>query len=511
VAVAFGPHWLKARRMSLWLTDDDRGLQFARALSEVRGRLRIGDGEASGAGEGGAARFEGRTATAVFEPQSRELRRFELEGRPTRPATLWSVSPDEPPRILTAGYITGDLAGGLLSRVSALGGVRLAEVSEAPPEEPWEDPAEAGAEVLVESSGESDEAAEGEGEGEGEGEAGDSLEGAALDAAPAANRDGLVVSTELPAELPPGTLRIVTGVRGEAVFGAEGRLTELSLLDGFALLAPEIRGRGERARLDLASGVGEFLGEPVEVSTADGDLAAPRLLYTQRSGLLYAEGGARTRLAEAASAGALAGSPLGQGEGPVWVESQEAFLRDRPRSFLFRGKVRAWRGEALLLADELQGNGDEGRLAASGHVRSLWPGERAEGDESAPVEVTAGTLAYARGEGRLVYRQDVVAVQGSRSLAAQELTVELGEGGRAEVLIARGAVRIEDRTSGKTVQGDRARYVVSGSEVEVEGEKVVMRDKAGAEVSGRRVVYRFDTGVVEVQGAAGPAGPAGER
>ena len=68
----------------------------------------------------------------------------------------------------------------------------------------------------------------------------------------------------------------------------------------------------------------------------------------------------------------MAGTPLSKGEGPVHVESQEAFWRQQPSSFLFRGDVRAWRGENLLLAPELRGDREADQLVATGGVKTLW-------------------------------------------------------------------------------------------------------------------------------------------
>ena len=92
------------------------------------------------------------------------------------------------------------------------------------------------------------------------------------------------------------------------------------------------------------------------VVTSDrGRIEAPRMVYNTDQQIVNARGGVRALLQKVEET-ALAGTPLAKGEGPVHVESQEAFWRQQPSSFMFRGDVRAWRGDNLLLAPELRGD-----------------------------------------------------------------------------------------------------------------------------------------------------------
>ena len=95
------------------------------------------------------------------------------------------------------------------------------------------------------------------------------------------------------------------------------------------------------------------------------------MVYNTDQQIVNARGGVKALL-EKVEETALSGTPLSEGEGPVHVESQEAFWRQQPSSFLFRGDVRAWRGDNLLLAPELKGDKEADQLTATGGVKTLW-------------------------------------------------------------------------------------------------------------------------------------------
>ncbi len=270
-------------------------------------------------------------------------------------------------------------------------------------------------------------------------------------------------------------------------------------------------------------------GDPVHAVTGRGELYAPQVTWEEKSGILRAEGGSRAVLAEGAAAG-IDGSPLGAGEGPVRVESESAFWRDEPQAVLFRGGVRAWRGDSLLLADELRGERKDGAevLTANGGVRTVWTGApavdsgdagggeaggEASGEEGdgVPVEVTARTMTYrrplGRDEGTVVYREQVRAEQGERVLVCRDLEIDLDEEGQAERMTCTGQVKLEDRAAGNTATGERAVYELGARTVDITGEPVVLTRADGSEIEGRRVLYEVDAGRARVLSGPGAAVP----
>ena len=487
VFVAYLAHRLRAPRVTLWLSEDDETVQFVRATQGVRGRLGFSP-QADGVGP---VRFAGRNLAAIFSPDGGDLARFELGSNPFEPATVISVTPGEPPRRLGASFINGNLEGGNLTRAEALGGVKLAELAVEPEEEAWDAEAEAAPAAEPLDAGEEEESEE--------------------EAAPEAlaGRDSVALD-----ELDEKATRLATARRAEAGFGPDGQLIEVTLYERVDFRDPQFHARGDQARFDFSNGVGEFRGKPVAVTSARGNMTAPRLLYTQRTGLLVAQAGVRTELRQESSRDVLGESPLAQGEGPIWVESQEAFFRGSSRSFLFRGKVRAWRGDNLVLADELKGDEDSGQLTATGNVRTVTkqkvatPARAASpGAPQPPIEVTAASMVYSKSAGTIVYRTGVQAVQGQRALACDELTVELDASQQLRALVLVGKVKIDDRETGRSVVGDRARYEPGAKTITVEGERATMRDRDGAEVTGQRIVYEFETGKAQVTAAPKPPSP----
>ena len=308
-------------------------------------------------------------------------------------------------------------------------------------------------------------------------------------------------------------VRRATGMRADAAFRPDGQLASVNLHNKVTFRDQQTRATGNRASLDLDSGRGEFFGDPVEAVSERGRMTAPRVLYNVENQILNATGGVRAVM-EQDDDSELAGTALGEGEGPVHVESREAFWRKEPQSFLFRGDVRAWRGENLMLTTELRGDQAEDRLSAAGGVKTLWiPVDKADPKaKRAPVEVVSQEMSYRQGAGLLNYNGSVRVVQEGKTLTCDKLDVELTEENRAKMMICTGDARLNDPKEGRRIAGQKAVYDLAAKRMEITGDKVTMQDREGNQVQGRRVIYSVDDGKVEVKGkdtAAAPATPAG--
>lgn len=304
-------------------------------------------------------------------------------------------------------------------------------------------------------------------------------------------------------------VRRATGMRAEAAFRPDGQLASVNLHNKVTFRDPTTRATGNRASLDLDSGRGEFFGDPVEAVSERGRMTAPRVLYNVENQILNATGGVRAVM-EQDEDSELAGTALGQGEGPVHVESREAFWRKEPQSFLFRGDVRAWRGESLLLTTELRGDQAEDRLSAAGGVKTLWiPVDKADPKaKRAPVEVVSQEMSYREGGGLLNYTGSVRVVQEGKTLTCDKLDVELTEENRAKMMTCTGDARLNDPKEGRRIVGQKAVYDLAAKRMEITGDKVTMQDREGNQVQGRRVIYSVEDGKVEVKGKDAAAGSA---
>jgi LPS export ABC transporter protein LptC/lipopolysaccharide transport protein LptA len=323
----------------------------------------------------------------------------------------------------------------------------------------------------------------------------------------------------------PPVNRQASGQRAAAGFRPDGQLASLELINNVTFRDAQTTATGDRAALNLEQGQGEFFGQPVAIASERGTMQAPRVVYDTNQKIANAQGGVKAVLQKVEET-ALAGTPLSEGEGPVHVESQEAFWRQQPSSFLFRGDVRAWRGENLLLAPELKGDKEADQLVATGGVKTLWfPSQEQAGKAAGtgtaggkkgsaaarpnPVQVVASDMTYHQKPGVLVYTGNVRVDQEGKTLSCQHLEVVLGEKHEAETMTCTGDTKVNDPKAGRQIEGQRAVYHVDQRQVDVFGDPVVMRDKDGNQVRGKRALYYIDDGKVEVKGKdEAPPAPA---
>jgi LPS export ABC transporter protein LptC len=195
------------------------------------------------------------------------------------------------------------------------------------------------------------------------------LENGVLNGAQAFGSIEIVENARLPGK--PPTQRQATGQTASASFRPDGQLATVELNTNVVYRDGAVTATGNRGNLDMDQGRGEFVGAPVVVTSDRGRLEAPRMVYNTDTQIVSARDGVKAKLQKVEET-ALAGSPLSQGEGPVNVISQEAFWRQQPSSFVFRGDVRAWRGDNVLLAPEVRGDKAADQLAASGGVKTIW-------------------------------------------------------------------------------------------------------------------------------------------
>jgi LPS export ABC transporter protein LptC/lipopolysaccharide transport protein LptA len=323
----------------------------------------------------------------------------------------------------------------------------------------------------------------------------------------------------------PAVTRQANGQRAAATFRPDGQLATMSLNVNVTYRDGPVTATGNRAALDLEEGRGEFFGAPVVITSDRGRLEAPRVVYNTDQRIASARGGVKAVL-EKVEETALAGTPLAAGEGPVHVESREAFWRQQPSSFLFRGDVRAWRGENLLLAPELRGDQEADLLTATGGVKTLWfptpeqaaktaaSGKRqaaaAGGGKRRPIQVLSTDLSYQQKTGVLVYTGNVRVDQEGKTLSCQHLEVDQGADHQAETMTCTGDTKLNDPQTGRRVEGQRAVYHVDQRQVDIFGAPVVMSDRDGNQVRGEHALYFIDDGRVEIRGQDETA-PAPDR
>ncbi len=310
----------------------------------------------------------------------------------------------------------------------------------------------------------------------------------------------------------PVYLRRACATQLRAYAGPDGSFSHL-LLNGQVDLQEEAMqlSGGNEAKVDAVQGTIEIKGSPVEVNAEQGELSAPLIRYSRKTGILKALSGVRAGLksVEGAFGGALGG---GSGaDGMVQIEAEEATLTTTPQTFVFKGQARAWQGDNFLFAEQIRGDGGKQELAASGAVKTIWmpaPKDPAAA-KPVPIVVNADTLSYRRAEAELVYEGNARLDQQGRFLSCNELTLELTQStpSQVEKLLCKDKVVLDDTVGGQRVSGDFATYDPQSANVEITGQEVHLVDRLKNELVGRFLTYDFNTGKASLRSQAPNAEP----
>ena len=300
--------------------------------------------------------------------------------------------------------------------------------------------------------------------------------------------------------------------RADAEFGPSGGIARVVLIGGVTLTDPRFRGWGEQALFDLAGERSELLGEPARTESTGGDLAAPHIVYTRKTGVLTADRGVRGVL-KRGSGSAVAGVGF-RGDQPVEFQADEAIFTDAPRGFYLKGKVRAWQGKSLLLANQLHGEETEERLSAAGSVRTLvdlqkqapatsgTPAASSAGDAATMTEVIADLLTYRKSEATVTYSGGVRLSQGTRTLTCDELVATLDDAQQMKSMVGTGKVALRDTATSRSIQAATATYDVRAESIELLGSPVTIKDDSGASLAGKRAIYDLKSGSARLVGEA---------
>jgi lipopolysaccharide transport protein LptA/LPS export ABC transporter protein LptC len=453
-----GPDWLAAVRIYGNLSDDETTLTFVHAFWEISGETHSTAPLAPGKAPSTptTVRFKGgKDLVVAFQPEAKG-------GQPNQPSRVEMEAPD-------AGRVQMSSVGGGITRT--LTARRI----------------------------------------------GGTLENRVLSAADATGGVEIHEMSKGPDGKP--VQRQATGQRGTATFKPDGQIATLDLDNNVVYRDGQATATGDHGALDMEQARGDFVGNPVVVTSDRGRVEAPRMVYNTDQQIVNARGGVKA-LMNRVEETALSGTPIANGQGPVHVESQEAFWRQQPSSFIFRGDVRAWRGDNLLLAPELRGDKAADQLTATGGVKTLFyptqeqaqkagtgAGPKAAAAKPTPIQASASDLQYTQKSGVLIYTGNVRVDQEGKTITCQKMEVDLGADHQAKTMICTGDVKLNDPKAGRRIEGQKAVYQVTQRQVEITGAPVTMNDKEGNQVRGQRVLYYVDDGRAVVQGKEGEGNP----
>lgn len=432
-----GSDVLRAGRLNVLLSADDRRVEFLRARWEVSGVLATGAGAAADGRAASTVTFRGEVLSAIMAQDGRSPRSVELEGTATAPLQLDSRSAGGPVDTLTAGYAVASFTGGELVRVEAFDQPQLTETAAGAPHQVLR---RMRAERITASFA-----------------AGGRLAAVAADGSVDYRAADLAATGE--------RLRYdAAGGRGE-MFGAPVRASSAR----GELVAPRVAFEEKSRILRADGGVRATLAEAEAGGLAGSPLAA-------------GEGPVRVEATEAFWRDQPR-SVLFQGDVRAW-QGKNLLL------------AAALHGDETAAGDALSATGGVKTVwtPAPPAGAAGATGEPADG----PVEITAEEMDYDRQVGVLRYRRQVRVDQEGRALACSDLVVALDERGRATTMTCTGEVRLTDRVAGNTATGERAVYDLASRAVEIEGEPVRLTKADGARVEGRRVLYDLARGSARV-------------
>ncbi|MEW6336229.1 MAG: hypothetical protein AB1625_02395 [Acidobacteriota bacterium] len=193
----------------------------------------------------------------------------------------------------------------------------------------------------------------------------------------------------------------------------------------------------------------------------------------------------------------------GGGPGGVKFAADTAEGGPEPGRFRLQGEARVWQGERIVRADRI--TYDRASQVVTGVGRVVSRDSEAKGTLGT-IEIRARSLEYDRSSGLAVYEGDVVLEEPRATTRCQQLRAMIGEGGEIREAIMSGGVEIHDRVAERTLDGERARFVVAEDVVEVWGSPVLARERSGNQVKANHLALNRATGTVTVLG--GESGPS---
>ncbi|HVR42516.1 MAG TPA: LptA/OstA family protein [Thermoanaerobaculia bacterium] len=297
------------------------------------------------------------------------------------------------------------------------------------------------------------------------------------------------------------TPRSVSGSKMVAYFDAARQRPTSAVVEG------NLEYRDARNRATAHRGTFDFLADRVVLDSVRGSLPSiesdghrltgQKIELSQRAGLLRAEGFVKARFIDRKGGSTLERSGVfPSSRSPVYVNSDSVVLQQQAESAHFRGNVRAWQDENILLSKELKIEQGGKTLVAEGEVRAVLYNAREE-SSSSPVKASAETLTARRDERTANLRGGVRIEDQGRVLTSESATFFFDAAQRLERVEAAGGVEVAERAASRSGKGERLVYHVSRRMIHLEGSPATVTDPQGS-VEGSEIVFDLARDRVEV-------------
>jgi hypothetical protein len=79
------------------------------------------------------------------------------------------------------------------------------------------------------------------------------------------------------------------------------------------------------------------------------------------------------------------------------------------------------------------------------------------------------------------------------------MELSIDDDGKVEEIRCTGTTKMDDRPSGKKVEGEEAIYILGEETARIAGEPAIMTDLEGTQIRGRVMVYDFETATARIE------------
>jgi LPS export ABC transporter protein LptC len=161
-------------------------------------------------------------------------------------------------------------------------------------------------------------------------------------------------------------VQTATAATGTALMLADGGWSQMDLQGDVKLKEADRTGQADRATFDRVAQTATLTGHAI-ARDATTQTQARRIVFTQNTGDIFADGGVRsTDFTAKASAVQLAPAPAN-------ITADQLQANSKSGRALYTGKARLWQGDSVLEANSIELLRDTHVLNAAGNVRAVFP------------------------------------------------------------------------------------------------------------------------------------------
>jgi lipopolysaccharide export system protein LptA len=287
--------------------------------------------------------------------------------------------------------------------------------------------------------------------------------------------------------------------KGSAQLRPDGGWSQIELQNDVALHEGDRSARAEHALFLRQEDTATLTGK-ASVRDSTSETTAPRIVFHQQTGDIFAEAGVRST--DLSAKGTLQLAPA-----PTNVTADRMQANSKTGRAQYSGRARLWQGDSILEADTIELLRSARTIIATDHVRAVFP-QAATAQQQAPDSrvnkpslwhITAGSMTYYDTESRAHAERDVVAqstTQKTRAAAmdlyfTRDSTNSSPNGStnaqRISRGVATGGVTVEE--GGRKAVAERGDYTASEGKFVMSGGTPTIFDGSAGTTTGRQLTF----------------------